>query len=244
MTALRTVVSISALVATFTGASPGALAQTGKTQLAQVKPAAAASTWTCPFSVVELAPVSEETNGKAQAWVMVHRVNGEIVAADDAGALLADLLVASLGNRVKLLPNGPPVPYPGNRLAQQLAMVASMIRGKSGVTLPGFDDWALGSFRSRILNSSMARPPKPCAQRAGNRGSWSWACAWGPPSPRSRRSVACCGRRTCCCGIRWSTAPAICATWNARIAITCAASSVPPPRRTMADRWPKRWARR
>lgn len=82
MTALRTVVSISALVATFTGASPGALAQTGKTQLAQVKPAAAASTWTCPFSVVELAPVSEETNGKAQAWVMVHRVNGEIVAAE------------------------------------------------------------------------------------------------------------------------------------------------------------------
>lgn len=73
---------IFACAAGLAGAAPGAMAQTSKAQLAHAKPAAAAATFTCAFSVIELAPVSEDTNGRPTAWVMVHRVNGEVVAAE------------------------------------------------------------------------------------------------------------------------------------------------------------------
>ncbi len=82
MTKLTTVISIPACAAVIAIAGPGALAQTGRTQLAQVQPAAASSTWKCAFSVVELAPVSEDTGGRPTAWVMVHRIDGEVVAAE------------------------------------------------------------------------------------------------------------------------------------------------------------------
>jgi hypothetical protein len=82
MTAFKSVVSISAVIAALAGMNPGAMAQTGSKHLAQVKPAAAALTWTCPFIVVEIAPVSEDTSGRPNAGVMVYRVNGEIVASE------------------------------------------------------------------------------------------------------------------------------------------------------------------
>lgn len=78
MTVLNKVVSVSALFAAFAGLHPAANAQTAK--------AAAAASWTCQTKVVEIAPVSEETNGRPTAWVMVHRVQGEIVAAERLSA--------------------------------------------------------------------------------------------------------------------------------------------------------------
>ena len=39
--------------------------------------------WTCVSrTTVEIAPVSFDTRGSAEAWVMVHRVKGEVVAAE------------------------------------------------------------------------------------------------------------------------------------------------------------------
>ena len=54
---------------------------------AGVQSAAASSTattrWTCVSrAVVEIAPVSFDTTGEPSGWVMVHRVNGEIIAAE------------------------------------------------------------------------------------------------------------------------------------------------------------------
>lgn len=80
MTAIKTFVSVSALLVASLGAGGIASAQTAKTMLA-AKPAAA-SAWQCQAKVVEIAPVSQDTNGKATAWVMVHRVAGEIIAAE------------------------------------------------------------------------------------------------------------------------------------------------------------------
>lgn len=84
MTFIRTLVSVSALVAAFAGAQI-ADAQTAKqARLAIAKPATALS-WACQTRVVEIAPVSEDTPGR-QSWVMVHRVNGEIIAAERVSA--------------------------------------------------------------------------------------------------------------------------------------------------------------
>lgn len=86
MTVLNKVVSVSVLFATFAGVHSAANAQTTKqASLNMAKPAAAAS-WACQTKVVEIAPVSEETNGRPTAWVMVHRVQGEIVAAERLSA--------------------------------------------------------------------------------------------------------------------------------------------------------------
>jgi hypothetical protein len=85
MTAIKTVVSISALLISGLGMSGIANAQTAKTMLASAKPAAA-SAWQCQAKVVEIAPVSQDTNGKATSWVMVHRVGGEIIAAERLSA--------------------------------------------------------------------------------------------------------------------------------------------------------------
>lgn len=82
MTAFKTLVSISALFAACAGFQPAAVAQTAKqASLGSAKPATALS-WACQSKVVEIAPVSDDTNGRATAWVMVHRVKGEIIAAE------------------------------------------------------------------------------------------------------------------------------------------------------------------
>jgi hypothetical protein len=60
-----------------------ATAQTkpGTRGLASVQPVAASAT-ACTTGLIEIAPVSFDTGGKATAYVVVHRVNGEVVAAE------------------------------------------------------------------------------------------------------------------------------------------------------------------
>ncbi len=82
MAAFGTLLSISTLFAACAGFEAGAGAQAAKqASLASMKPTTASS-WACQSKVVEIAPVSEDTNGGATAWVMVHRVKGEIIAAE------------------------------------------------------------------------------------------------------------------------------------------------------------------
>lgn len=81
MTALRTFVSVGALAAAAVCFQPAVSAQTKQTISVASKPAAAVS-WACTAKTVELAPVSLDTRGQATAWVMVHRVKGEIIAAE------------------------------------------------------------------------------------------------------------------------------------------------------------------
>lgn len=86
MIAIKTIVSASAVFAAAIGMSSMASAQTVKASLNAGKPAAAASSWACQAKVVEIAPVSQDTNGRPTAWVMVHRVQGEIIAAERLSA--------------------------------------------------------------------------------------------------------------------------------------------------------------
>jgi hypothetical protein len=60
-----------------------ASAQTRPAQggLASVKPVAASAT-ACANGLIEIAPVSFDTEGRPDAWVIVHRINGEIVASE------------------------------------------------------------------------------------------------------------------------------------------------------------------
>ncbi len=81
MTVFKTLISVSALVAAAVGIQPAAEAQTRQNASLSSKPAAAVS-WACTAKVVELAPVSTDTRGNATGWVMVHRVKGEIIAAE------------------------------------------------------------------------------------------------------------------------------------------------------------------
>ena len=64
-----------------------ATAQTAKASLAKPAAVAAQATtagkWTCVSrATVEIAPVSYDVAGQPTAWVMVHRVKGEIIAAE------------------------------------------------------------------------------------------------------------------------------------------------------------------
>ena len=90
MMAIRTKLSACLLIAACVGSGNGALAQTSAkhTMLSQARPASAqaVSSWTCPFAVVELAPVSHDTAGRPAEWVIVHRVKGEIIAAERVSA--------------------------------------------------------------------------------------------------------------------------------------------------------------
>jgi len=79
MTSFRTLISALALIAAFAGA-PVADAQTATARISKATRTTAAS-WACQTKVVEIAPVSEDTSGR-DGWVMVHRVNGEIIAAE------------------------------------------------------------------------------------------------------------------------------------------------------------------
>lgn len=70
-------------------APSGALGQTAKGSPAMMKPAAgsaAATSWTCVSRAnVEIAPVSFDTGGEPSAWVVVHRIDGEVIAAERVG---------------------------------------------------------------------------------------------------------------------------------------------------------------
>lgn len=70
---------LTAIAAALALAMPAA-AQTSPSKL--TTSAASASTGKCPAVPVEIAPASFDTSGVATAWVMVHRVKGEIVAAE------------------------------------------------------------------------------------------------------------------------------------------------------------------
>jgi hypothetical protein len=77
-----TVVSALALL----GLVPsGAVAQAAQAKMA-VKPATASSastSWTCVSRAnVEIAPVSFDTAGEPAAFVVVHRIDGEVIAAE------------------------------------------------------------------------------------------------------------------------------------------------------------------
>ncbi|MDP3493885.1 MAG: hypothetical protein Q8R82_12285 [Hyphomonadaceae bacterium] len=87
MTVLRNIISASVLFAACAGFQSAASAQTVKqASLSTSKSATAASSWACQAKVVEIAPVSQDTNGRPTAWVMVHRVQGEIIAAERLSA--------------------------------------------------------------------------------------------------------------------------------------------------------------
>jgi hypothetical protein len=86
MTIIKPLVSFSALLAASTGMSAAASAQTVKQASLSTSKPAAASSWSCQAKVVEIAPVSEDAAGRPTAWVMVHRVKGEIVAAERLSA--------------------------------------------------------------------------------------------------------------------------------------------------------------
>ena len=52
---------------------------------------AAPGKWTCMSrATVEIAPVSFDTSGEPAAWVMVHRIKGEIVASERISARQVD----------------------------------------------------------------------------------------------------------------------------------------------------------
>ncbi len=63
--------------------SSQAMAQTAPKQatLSSAKPVLA-SVMACSTGLIEIAPVSFDTNGRVEAWVVVYRINGEIVASE------------------------------------------------------------------------------------------------------------------------------------------------------------------
>lgn len=68
-------------------------ASIASTMPAPSAPKSAAGKWTCVSrATVEIAPVSFDTTGQATAWVMVHRVKGEIIAAERISQREADEL--------------------------------------------------------------------------------------------------------------------------------------------------------
>lgn len=88
MIELNKIISAAALFVIASGGIASAQTSAKPLKMAQTKPAAsqAASVWSCPFAIVELSPVSHDTAGRPSEWVMVHRVNGEIVAAERVSA--------------------------------------------------------------------------------------------------------------------------------------------------------------
>ena len=49
--------------------------------LASVQPVAASAT-ACATGLIEIAPISFDMGGRPEAWVVVYRVDGEVVAAE------------------------------------------------------------------------------------------------------------------------------------------------------------------
>lgn len=78
-----TCAALASSVALLSPATSEATAQTrsGQGNLASVQPIAASAT-VCAAGLIEIAPVSFDTAGRPDVWVVVHRVNGEVVAAE------------------------------------------------------------------------------------------------------------------------------------------------------------------
>jgi hypothetical protein len=86
MTLARNCITVAGVLALILAAPSGALAQGAKGTSAMTKPAAssaAATSWTCVSRAnVEIAPVSFDTAGEPATWVVVHRINGEVIASE------------------------------------------------------------------------------------------------------------------------------------------------------------------
>jgi hypothetical protein len=77
---MKTIIPAILTAALLVGAA-SAQTKPGPRGLAGVQPVAASAT-ACTTGLIEIAPVSFDTGGKATAYVVVHRVNGEVVAAE------------------------------------------------------------------------------------------------------------------------------------------------------------------
>jgi hypothetical protein len=83
--AVQSIVACAALA--ILGLPAFAQASSSLSRPAPVATAAASTSaparWTCASrATIEIAPVSFDTWGSAEAWVMVHRVKGEVIAAE------------------------------------------------------------------------------------------------------------------------------------------------------------------
>ena len=94
MTAIGTFLSVGAVVAAFIAMPPVSHAQAPASTMmktASVSPSThrigLAGKWTCVSrATVEIAPVSYDTRGQANAWVTVYRDRGEIIASERVDA--------------------------------------------------------------------------------------------------------------------------------------------------------------
>ena len=74
---------LTAIALASSALSSQAMAETAPKQatLTSVKPVLATA-MACSTGLIEIAPVSFDTNGRAEAWVIVYRINGETVASE------------------------------------------------------------------------------------------------------------------------------------------------------------------
>ena len=91
MTLVRNCITVAGTLVLILATPSGALAQAAKGSSVVSKPAAgsaAAASWTCVSRAnVEIAPVSFDTYGAPASWVVVHRIDGEVIAAERVSAV-------------------------------------------------------------------------------------------------------------------------------------------------------------
>ena len=85
MAVFRNCITVAGALALMLAVPSGAVAQAakGKPAVRQAVSASAATSWTCVSRAsVEVAPVSFDTAGEPAAWVVVHRIDGEVIASE------------------------------------------------------------------------------------------------------------------------------------------------------------------
>jgi hypothetical protein len=87
MSLARNCITVAGALALILAAHSSAMAQAPNGKSAVVKPvtggSAGATSWTCVSRAnVEIAPVSFDTAGEPATWVLVHRIDGEVIAAE------------------------------------------------------------------------------------------------------------------------------------------------------------------
>lgn len=97
MTAFGKNTALAGILAAALALPLAAEAQTAKSSAGMKQASAASSTstarWTCVSrAVVEIAPVSFDTSGEPSGWVMVQRINGEVIAAERVSGKQVDQL--------------------------------------------------------------------------------------------------------------------------------------------------------
>src|SRR5262245_38889858 len=107
MTITRVLASVSIAMIVSVAGNFHASAQTTAKHVAAVQTKTAAASWNCPFAVVELAPVSHDTSGQPSQWVVVHRVKGEIVAAERVSPTEVEQIRAMPCGTAKPVPQQP-----------------------------------------------------------------------------------------------------------------------------------------